>query len=149
MGSGNRIWKTTNPKVDESISKLLHDHHNKNLKPIVKLLKYWNQEKNAGRLRSYHLEALIWKILRAYPGKITNYSQGIVYFFNNAAAVIAANCEDPTKLGGFIDLYLSVADREMTIKQIEEGKRAIGSPNPFPVLQKENWRRVFGPVFAN
>ena len=82
IGNGNPGWLKTNPKIDEAISSRLHDLHNKKLKSVIKLLKYWNREKNADRIRSYHLESIAWYVFHNHSSSITTIGEGLRYFFN-------------------------------------------------------------------
>jgi Second Messenger Oligonucleotide or Dinucleotide Synthetase domain len=123
MGNGNTMWKSTNPKIDHRISDYLHARHDRKLKPVVKLLKYWNKTQNAERLRSYHIEALAWHIFHAHPSKIADYGTAVKYFFDNAAARLVNYCTDPTGIGGYIDLYLTLEARQQTIKKMQEAAR--------------------------
>ncbi|MDD3119815.1 MAG: hypothetical protein PHF46_00190 [Candidatus Gracilibacteria bacterium] len=61
-GGNNLIWKKTNPKVDkEKIDELnSENNYNGKLKGIIKIIKYWNKNKNTSKIKSYTLECLIY-----------------------------------------------------------------------------------------
>lgn len=149
QGRGSNMWISTNPKIDAAICDSLNDKFGKKLKPIIRLVKYWNQTQNYGRLKSYHVEVIVWKVFQDYPREITNYAVALRYFFNNADKYILEACEDPTRLGGNIDSYLdeSVASRRLTLLKINEAKGALASSNVLMPLasQLTAWRKVFGP----
>ncbi len=148
FGRGSTMWMTTNPKIDERISDFLDQKHDKKLKPVIKLLKYWNKEQNGGRLRSYHVEAVAWYVFNAHPEKIRDYPSALKYFFTNAGGYLAAPCADPTKLGGHIDTYLTQEARAQTIQKIQEAQRIGGNATLLglatPEKQLAGWRRLFG-----
>ncbi len=149
MGAGSPMWKSTNPKIDERISTGLHIRHDKRLKPVVKILKYWNKTQNSDRLRSYHLEALAWHIFHAHPSKITDYANGVRHFFGQASESLANYCPDPTGLGGHVDSYLSYEDRQLTIKKMKDAVAAVGLGAFLnPALQIPAWRKVLGSQFG-
>lgn len=150
MGNGNPMWKTTNPKIDQRISDGLHLRHDRKLKAVVKILKYWNRTQNGDRLRSYHLEALAWYVFHAHPNKISDYSSAVKYFFDNAPALLINHCNDLTGLGGHIDLYLTPEARQQSIQKMQQASRSIGLL-PVAFLSSPNfsgWRAVFGQQFA-
>ncbi len=150
MGAGSNMWKSTNPKIDHRISDALHARHDRKLKPVVKLLKYWNKTQNGHRLRSYHVEVLAWYVFNTHPSKIGDYVAAIKYFFDQASIMLVNYCDDPTKLGGHIDLYLSYEDRQTSIKKMQEASQSVGLLAPFlnSTLQIPSWRKVFGSQFG-
>lgn len=153
FGRGSTMWMTTNPKIDEQISSFLDQKHNKKLKPVIKLIKYWNQKQNGGRLRSYHIEAVAWYIFNQHPNKIIDYPSAVKYFFDNASQYFAVSCNDPTKLGGYIDSYLTQDARAQTLQKIQEARTIIGNATflglATPERQLAGWRRLFGNQFGN
>lgn len=143
LGNGTADWLKTNPKTDEAISDLLHNKHDKRLKSIIKLLKYWNREKNAGRISSYHLETMAWHVFHAHPSKIGSLEEGIIYFFENARPHLVGPCEDLTGLGEPVDRNLSFEDRNKSVMNFDFAKLSITTRTV------KGWRLVFGDKFAN
>lgn len=62
MSNGNDGWIRTNPRIDTEIVQRIHSNNNKTYRKVVKLLKYWNNEKLNGRINSYYIELAIAKI---------------------------------------------------------------------------------------
>lgn len=146
-GGDSHLWMATNPKIDAEISDSLHNIHDKNLKPIVKIIKYWNQNMNDNLLKSYHLEVLVWKVFQKYTGDLSNYARGVQYFFHNAGELLKFYCPDPTGIGDNIDTYLNEYARELSRLRIEEARKKTGLL-PLPYLDSEkiildNWSKVF------
>lgn len=112
-GGDRADWIMTNPKLDLENIQALDDLRGKLLRPVVKVVKHWNQIKNAGRLRSYHTEILCYNHFWANP--IASMSQGVASFLAKAPEAIAAPCPDVTGLGGPIDRYLSAHARVSSV----------------------------------
>lgn len=152
MGDGNTMWKSTNPKIDQRISDNLHVRHDRKLKPVIKLIKYWNKTQDSDHLRSYHIEAVAWYVFHAHPAKIIDYASGVKYFFDNAPTLLANNCKDPTGIGGFIDLYLTPEARQQSIQKMQQAQRTIGATPPSifgnSIGQMSGWRTIFGQQFG-
>jgi len=147
LGNGNPGWLKTNPKIDENISKNLHDRHNKKLKSVIKLLKYWNREKNADRIRSYHLETIAWYVFHNRTSAITSMSEGIRYFFNNARPYLENQMYEPTGFGGLIDTYITPQDRQLSLGVFDRAKSAVQLGGLLTPIS--NWKAIFGDKFGN
>lgn len=146
---GNRDpgWLKTNPKIDATISTQLHDRHNKKLKSIIKLLKYWNRTKNNNRIRSYHLETVAWYVFYSHASSVTSITEGIRYFFNNAGAYFVNQIQEATGFGGYVDTYMTPADRQLSITTLNNAKNALQSQGILSSVN--NWRVVFGDRLGN
>ncbi len=146
-------WMRTNPKLDKAISDRLHVKHNRRLKGLVKLLKYWNAEKNSSRLKPYHLETMVWHIFEGHPNAVTSYREALKYFFKNATQQLVNDCPDVTKMGGPVDKYLSAENRQKTIENISainQKLSPLGGLLPIPIeVELSAWRYVFGDSFNN
>jgi len=118
-GGAQPGWIVTNPRIDREISDALHAFHNRLLRPAVRLAKLWNEEQNAARLKSYHVEVLVW---RAFGTEmpVTSLGHGLQRFFNIAREAVLQPCSDPTGLGDHIDGYLSLAARQASCEELEE-----------------------------
>ncbi len=152
-GNGRTDWIKTNPKIDEAICNILDSRHDNKLKPVIKLLKHWNQVQNAGRLESYHLEVVAWHVFNQHPDKITDYGTAVKYFFDNATPYFSQACPDPTNLGGPVDIYLSQADRLQTLVKIGEAKAALQTAMMARILptrlgEQSHWQKLLGNQFG-
>ena len=146
-GNGSDGWKTTNPKIDEEISATLHLRHNKLMKKIVRLAKYWNQVSNGNRLKAYHLETLIWHILDGQSESIQSLESGLITFFSAINNALASVCPDKTALGGPVDQYLLVSDRQLSRSKAQEALNALMETyvtHPTDVkLREQAWQLIF------
>jgi hypothetical protein len=148
LGNNSAGWLKTNPKRDAEISDFLNEKHNKKLKSVIKLLKYWNRVKNFDRIRSYHLETMAWWTFHHHTSAITSLAEGVRYFFANAREYLADRCADTTGLSDYVDNYMSVQDRNLSLVIFDRAKEAIEQQGltPVPVT---NWRFVFGDKIMN
>lgn len=147
-GKDSDGWIKTNPNLDKDISDYFVLKLGDNFKNFVRLIKFWNEKKNNGRLRSYHLETIIWYVMGNYNQTITNYEHAASYFFNNCYSFLSSECPDATKIGGPIDKYLSPADRLMTLQKITETQKSINSANLMRLINNKNsqidaWGKAF------
>jgi hypothetical protein len=150
IGNGDPGWLKTNPKIDENISKQLHEYHNKKLKSVIKLLKYWNRVKNNERIRSYHLETIAWNIFSKQPTSIISMIQGIKCFFNNAEEYLKSNIYEATGFGGIVDKYMTPEDRQLSINEIRKAQANLFPTSALLTIEAtiSKWRTVFGDKFG-
>jgi hypothetical protein len=107
ISNGDHGWKATNPPYHAE----LMANRNKadaRLKPLVKLLKYWNIVNDA-KLESFHIEMAVEKMWRnltlgQYPAAVAATLKVLPSYIESM--------NDPWEPGGRIDLYLASADRE-------------------------------------
>jgi hypothetical protein len=147
LGNGAPGWLKTNPKIDADISTRLHDKHSKKLKSVIKLLKYWNREKNADRIRSYHLETIAWYVFHNHTSSITSLSDGIRYFFNNARPYLENQLHEATGFGGVIDSYMTLQDRQASLGSFDRARTAVQLSGLLTPIA--NWKAIFGDKFGN
>ncbi len=61
----NLSWKKTNPRLDEEKLNILNNEFNWKVKWVIKIIKYWNKEKNTTKkFKSYILESLIYRAVK-------------------------------------------------------------------------------------
>lgn len=147
QGGDSAFWLKTNPKTDAEISKNLHERHNRKLKGVIKLLKYWNREKNADRLRSYHLETAAWYAFFNHPSAITSTEEGIRYFFDNARPYLDKQLLELTGFGRPVDTYLTFQDRQSSLAAFDRAGSSIRSMGLLTPASR--WKAVFGDKFGN
>lgn len=147
-GSHSDEWIITNPQLDQKIGDQLNEFHNKKLKPVIKLLKYWNQQFNSDLLRSYHLETIIWHIF-GDKSPITSYDSALSIFFAEAGQRLTDSCPDITKLGGYIDTYLAPEKRSIVINRLQQVGTVLhrpALPSPDGAMynhEGKRWQQVF------
>ena len=146
-GNGAHDWLKTNPKIDENISNYLHEKHNKKLKDVVRLIKYWNREKNADRIKSYHLETIIWYVFHGHSSVVTSLTEGVQYFFNNARTYLENACPDATGIGDPVDKYMTMENRQLSLSTFDHASNSLRSAGLLNPLS--GWKVVFGDKFGN
>ncbi len=102
VANGQDGWKATNPAFHFE----LMEQHNKTdalLKPLVKLLKYWNIC-NDELIQSFHLEMMIEKMWRG--ASIGNHPHGLKETLRVLIGYVAGAFDDPWAPGGRIDTHL-------------------------------------------
>lgn len=102
VATGQNKWKASNPNFHFN---LMRDHNKEDelLKPLVKLVKYWNIC-NESLLGSFHLEAMIEKMWRDVS--IGNHAHGMKETLRVLAGYLPTTFHDPWAPGGTIDDYL-------------------------------------------
>ena len=151
-GGDGHGWIFTNPEIDKNLCDALNDYHGGWLKPVIRLVKFWNMTRNADRLKSYHLEVLVWHSLSSNP-PIADLRSGLLCFFDRAPELASGSCPDPTGLGAPLDRYLTLDARAQSINALNTARTLLGrarvvepfAPGP---LELSAWGGVFGPVFA-
>jgi hypothetical protein len=56
---GDGGWIRTNPRLDTDLCEILQKFHNKVYRKVVKLVKFWNEVRLAGKFSSYYIEFAI------------------------------------------------------------------------------------------
>lgn len=151
QGGNSEGWTSTNPKVDEIISNNIHQKHGENFKGIVRLLKYWNRVFNNERIRSYHLETIAWYVFYEHESSVSSYEEGLIYFFRQCRNRFASPCPDATEIGGNIDTYLSINDRNETLGNIDTTNNIINNGYLLGMANDQKrlaaWKQIFGDKF--
>lgn len=145
-----RKWISTDPKRHVAISSSANAAQNRELVPLVKMLKSWNRHKG-GALRSFHLECLCWRVFQGVT--ISNYYSGARYFFDHARGWLTVPVTDPAGYGGDVGAYLGGADNRQKVvtlltsaynQAINAELLGIAGYNQAAI---ERWRDLFGDHF--
>lgn len=144
VANGQNGWKATNPNVHFA---LLRDHNKQDnrLKPLVKLMKYWNLC-NDGLLESFHLEMMVEQMWRDVS--IGSYPHGVKETLRVLTTSIANSYNDPWASGGRIDGYLTTDNRN---KVLDHARKDAASSATAETLRNEGedqsafdyWQAVF------
>lgn len=57
--SVNDGWIISNPRLDEELAARLHRDNNKTYRKVVRLIKYWNANRNRSHIKSYYIELAV------------------------------------------------------------------------------------------
>lgn len=115
LSNGVSRWKATNPPFH---FKLMEDHNTRDprLKPLVKLMKFWNICNDA-LLESFHLEMMIERMWQS--GTIDSYPDGVKETLRVLPVWLRESFSDPWADGGLIDGYLTPQARAKAIQFAE------------------------------
>lgn len=157
--SGDGTWIRTSPQKHIAISSKVNKRADGLVVPAVKMLKAWNRD--AGRpLRSFHLEALAWKVLD--PGWRADWfgtafgmgsdPENLTRFFAEAPGRLRRKLPDPARDEGDLGAYLTDLAREDAISRL---RTASSRCDRAAQLAADGdiagaiavYRKVFGDVF--
>lgn len=142
-------WIKTNPEIHKEKGVKANEAFSKEWKPLVKMIKKWNQVVGKPVKPSFLLEVMALQIL---VPPYSNYTHELKTFFATASDRISETWNDPAGLGP------PVSD-QMDSTKIDEAKRALRKAEESitralrygregrngDALQE--WRKLFGPLF--
>jgi len=100
-GSGN--WIRTDPRRDQTFITDANKHHNSNLIPLIRLMKYWNMKRHSPpTIGSYYLETMIINGFK-WATLISNIKSAIPDAFRQLSNAVTVSCPDPKNLGPNLD----------------------------------------------
>jgi hypothetical protein len=148
MADGYRGWKPTNPPFHAELMQRANVNHGLRLKPLVKLLKYWNFV-NGKHLSSFHVELMVERMWRGT--NITNmvYSTLVSKSIKAMPGWLRAPFPDPWPDGKeAVDSYLSTEDRRVAINLLEQDAIASAAAEQYRIEGKtatafERWDVVY------
>ncbi len=145
-------WIGTNPKSHISIWSKANADHNRQLIPLIKMIKGWNK-KNGASLRSFHLECINLKIWEGYA--IPDYPAAIKYAFNTAQYWVKNPLPDPAGIGynANVGKYLNTMDKvnnvvsrlQTAYTRASSAEDAVRRGNFEEAFR--NWRLIFDDYF--
>jgi hypothetical protein len=114
---------------------------------LIKMMKWWNH-KHSDYLQSYHLEVMA---LRSCSGLLNDMPWDAMKLFDNSSTLVQSSLWHE---GGYVDSYLSQADREAAHARLRSAysvalsawHATYGSKNDHRTAI-ERWRQVFGSDF--
>ncbi|RKH02099.1 nucleotidyltransferase domain-containing protein [Corallococcus carmarthensis] len=96
-----KTWIRSNPRIHERLSVDANKAAGQELKPLTKAVKHWNRRQPEGeRLRSFHIEVMIWDVLVAKP---EDRLEGLIEIFEGLASRVLLDTRDPAALGPYIN----------------------------------------------
>jgi len=148
VAGGTGAWKPTNPNVHYNLMEN-HNEQDGMLKPLVKLMKYWNLC-NGALLESFHLELMVEQMWRGVS--IGSYPHGVAETLAVLVTYIPNAFNDPWPSGGRVDAYLSTDNRSKVLgyaksdaasaARAEESRRNGDDRGAF-----DHWQKVFANQF--
>jgi Second Messenger Oligonucleotide or Dinucleotide Synthetase domain len=116
-------WIRSNPRIHESLSVDANEAAGQELKPLTKAVKHWNrQQPDGARLRSFHIEVMIWDVLKAKPD---NRLDGLVQIFEGLASRVLFDTPDPAELGPHINQGMTDAEKTSAKTRLEQAAATL------------------------
>jgi Second Messenger Oligonucleotide or Dinucleotide Synthetase domain len=148
----NARWISTDPKNHVELWATANSIHNGNLVPLIKMLKAWNRQ-NASLLRSFHMEAMILKILTNV--EIVDFSSGARFVFDKARQTVRYATYDPSGYGGNLADYLDTQKKiDDVVTRLEIAYEHAVDADSLERQGKisssiDKWRLIFGNYFPS
>ena len=149
LGAGSPLWKPTNPKEDQRRVTEQNQRKHELVLPTVRLLKWWNENMNAKRLKGIHLEVMAQQAMEKF--EFDYVSQAVHVCLVGLSNAVAGGCLDPTGLGPELDRTLQWKDRLDSYTSLVRAWGATDRAGHHSLagnsaLALAEWRRVFPPL---
>ena len=146
LPNGDGMWRASNPKEDQRRLSSMNQTQGGNLLTLVRLMKWWNKSKNAGRLKGIHLEVMIENALAGWNS--TASFSALRLLIPALHDAVANSCNDPTGLGDPLDARLAIADRTLSQRALASDAEVIAeagrySDAGFDAAARDALRRIF------
>jgi hypothetical protein len=143
-------WVKTDPEVHKELATKLNESFSGQWKPIVKMIKKWNETHNKPVKPSFLLEVMALQVF--VPPFSGGYPYEVKSFFATAVERIGDTWEDPAQLGPPVSDQM---DSSKVAKAREVFRRAEETVSRALRLAREDrngdalqeWRKLFGPLF--
>ncbi len=146
-------WIKSNPFVHEQKATDANKAYAQKWKPLVKMIKKWNQHNGKPVDPSFLLEVMAMSIITPPVPSAVNYPYELKAFFATAAERIQETWEDPAGLGPPVSDQMDSAKISNAIKALREAEqtatRAIRLENSGNISGAlKEWQDLFGPRFS-
>lgn len=145
-------WIETDPEEHVQYMSTNNSIHNRNLKPIIKMIKCWNRTINH-HFSSFHLEVMVAQILNNVT--ISDFPSGVRYFFDKGRFYVAKKNPDPSgynndvgsyinsqvKIDAAISRFATAYNRALKAEQYAKNGNINSAVN--------EWRKIFGNRFPS
>ena len=146
-------WIKSNPFIHEQESTDANKAYAKKWKPLVKMIKKWNQHAEKPVAPSFLLEVMALSIITPPVPPAINYPYELKAFFATAAERISETWEDPARLGPPVSDQMDSSKVRVAVKAFREAEQAATrairlekSGNTGGALKE--WHNLFGSRFA-
>lgn len=139
-------WIHTNPRLHAEHSTEANERAGKMAKPLVKALKHWNRQHDPKPVRSFHLELMVYDVLRSQP---ESHAKGIAYLLHRLGDRVLTRMPEPAGIGPDVDERLTDGERARARKLFLDGaaaadlaleRAAAGHPGEAHFV----WRQLLG-----
>jgi hypothetical protein len=150
---GEDGWIRTNPRLDQEISDELNRNNGRTLRKGTKCVKWWNDQKLGGRLRSYYIELAV---MRAFSSanqngiEITSISGATATAFRAVRDAAQTGDQDPILQGAPPVKRGDITDRDM--QRLDQAVDRCNLAILYEELDRDaeaiaTWRLIFGDSF--
>jgi hypothetical protein len=145
-------WMATNPRVHSTKATTANERFDGQWKPLVKMLKKWNEHQGRPIKPSFLIEVMSLDLLDVWGG---SYPRELKAWFATAVDAIDRSWPDPARLGHPVsdcmsgDAGLRAAAR-LALKQAEAvcTQALVHQRNGRTSAALDSWQTLFGPAFA-
>lgn len=111
QGEQKHRWKKTNPFRDSAIVNTLDKKTSSTTRAAIMIVKHWFTKKRLVTPRSYHLEAIAYRIFTDMEGPSTTLADSVAVLLNNFGYEnLLQSCPDPTGLSEHLTSGLQADD---------------------------------------
>ena len=140
----------TNPKIHENMATEANRSCDKHWKPMVKMLKKWNDHADKPITPSFLIEVMSLHLLDSWGG---SYPYELKAWFATASDAILQTWEDPAGLGHPVsdrmtDYQLGQAQDLLRAAEISCTAALVAERKGRNGVALGKWRELFGPSFA-
>ena len=143
-------WIGTDPKKHVEIVAGANHSHQRDLVPIIKMIKGWNKNISS-YFMSFHLEVLALRIFDNVT--ISDFPSGMRFFFDKSRDLITKQNADPAGFGGDVGSYINTKEKiEEAVGKFQVAyERAIKAEDfdkrGYVRNAIEMWAKIFGDYF--
>jgi hypothetical protein len=143
-------WISTDPKKHVEIWSTSNQAHNRDLVPLIKMIKRWNKTINHF-FRNFHVEVITLQILMNI--KITDYPSGVRFVFNKARNYVTKKNPDPASYHDDVGSYLNTQQKinDAVSRFNTTYSRAVKAEDlardGYIAEAIDMWRMIFGDYF--
>jgi hypothetical protein len=151
---GHDSWKSSNPRLDESICEALQKYNEGHYRKVVKLVKYWNDEYFEKAFDSYYIELALanhFSALMNSEKRMVSVSGGVLIAFKAlSAAKLSGDIPSPVPFGASVKAPTLNSDQDLMLASaVELSAAAFADENAGSGEQAvSRWREIFGEAFG-
>ncbi|MEQ1565279.1 MAG: nucleotidyltransferase [Myxococcota bacterium] len=139
-------WIRSDPRIHHEHSVERNKLAGDMAKPIVKALKRWNQSQAKKVVGSFHLELMVYDVLRSKP---TSFAEGIAESLQGLASRVTAPMPEPAGIGPDVDARLTRDARKVASTAFQAAARDAGravdaDQRGRPSEAHQVWRALLG-----
>lgn len=123
LPNGQGGWLTTDPDQHDAHIAKRNAELSHRLKPMIRMFKRWNNE-HSKYLKSFHLEVMTAKLFTSIGGDSRDASEKLFNWAQNNISVL-----DPAGHGGDLSTYLTYANRQNLISNLESSRQRAAKAN--------------------